>query len=184
MGLLALIICWIKASYRDLTQTVLFFYRKSGPHGHMSNFYPAPVTLNGYRYPTSEHVYHTLRTPDSKQKRAIAEASTPMDAANLGRNISSENTHSDWKTKLRYPAMLYVVLEKYMQHPELAEKLIATGDTRIVEHSPYDPYWGDWENGTGQNKLGEVLEIVRNILNGKKMIEESTALIMCNDTTN
>jgi predicted NAD-dependent protein-ADP-ribosyltransferase YbiA (DUF1768 family) len=39
--------------------------------------------------------------------------------------------------------------------------LISTGDATIVEHSAYDNYWGDGGDGSGENRLGELLMQIR-----------------------
>jgi N-glycosidase YbiA len=38
---------------------------------------------------------------------------------------------------------------------------LATGDAKIVEHTENDAYWGDGGDGSGQNKLGQILMEVR-----------------------
>ena len=45
--------------------------------------------------------------------------------------------------------------------PELRELLLATGDEDIVEAAPTDYYWGVGREGTGQNKLGKIIERIR-----------------------
>ena len=43
-----------------------------------------------------------------------------------------------------------------------------TGDRKLVEHSPYDSYWGDGPDGNGQNRLGELLMRLRSALRGER----------------
>jgi ribA/ribD-fused uncharacterized protein len=57
--------------------------------------------------------------------------------------------------------MLLINHEKYRQNPELRKILMSTGDTKIVEDSPFDYIWGIGRDGTGQNLLGQVLMSVR-----------------------
>jgi N-glycosidase YbiA len=38
---------------------------------------------------------------------------------------------------------------------------LATGDEEIVENAPEDYYWGCGADGSGQNKLGQILMRVR-----------------------
>jgi ribA/ribD-fused uncharacterized protein len=54
-----------------------------------------------------------------------------------------------------------VVTAKFEQHPELAAALLATGDSRIVEHTENDSFWGDGGDGSGRNMLGRILMEVR-----------------------
>jgi predicted NAD-dependent protein-ADP-ribosyltransferase YbiA (DUF1768 family) len=38
---------------------------------------------------------------------------------------------------------------------------LGTGDARLVEHTANDSYWADGGDGSGLNRLGEVLMSVR-----------------------
>ena len=60
--------------------------------------------------------------------------------------------------------MYEAVLKKFKTHPMLAHLLKSTGSQYIVENAPGDYYWGCGQDGTGQNKLGEILVRVRNEL--------------------
>src|SRR3954463_11250275 len=42
------------------------------------------------------------------------------------------------------------VLAKFTQHADLRETLLATGDSKIVEHTENDAYWGDGGDGSGK----------------------------------
>jgi ribA/ribD-fused uncharacterized protein len=64
---------------------------------------------------------------------------------------------------------------KFAQNPKLLEKLIETGDTILVEASPYDRIWGiglseddpralNESTWNGQNLLGKALTEIRNEL--------------------
>ncbi len=44
---------------------------------------------------------------------------------------------------------------------------LATGDSKIVEHTENDRYWGDGGDGSGQNRLGQILMRVRAELRGR-----------------
>lgn len=57
---------------------------------------------------------------------------------------------------------MYVgVFEKFLQNPELRNRLIDTGNKILIEGNTWgDTYWGMC-NGNGLNKLGEILMIVR-----------------------
>ena len=39
--------------------------------------------------------------------------------------------------------------------------LLRIGDAKIVEHTEKDRYWGDGGDGSGQNRLGQILMRVR-----------------------
>ncbi len=56
------------------------------------------------------------------------------------------------------------VLAKFNQHADLRETLLATGNSTIVEHTVKDAYWGDGGDGSGKNRLGEILMRVREVV--------------------
>ncbi|MEQ9606295.1 MAG: NADAR domain-containing protein [Kiloniellaceae bacterium] len=49
-------------------------------------------------------------------------------------------------------------------HAALAELLLSTAEEPIVENAPGDYYWGCGKDGTGLNRLGEILMETRAIL--------------------
>ena len=60
---------------------------------------------------------------------------------------------------------------KYAQNPELAARLLATGDAELIEDSDSDGFWGIGKNGDGPNWAGRVLmevlfkrEVIRKML--------------------
>jgi hypothetical protein len=60
--------------------------------------------------------------------------------------------------------MRKAVLRKFETHKDIREVLLSTGDELIVENSPIDYYWGCGKDGSGKNRLGEILMEVREIL--------------------
>lgn len=57
--------------------------------------------------------------------------------------------------------MKLVLRVKFSQHTHLMQMLIDTGSAQLVEDSPHDAYWGIGRDGTGQNKLGLLLQEIR-----------------------
>lgn len=50
---------------------------------------------------------------------------------------------------------------KFNQHEELRDILVSTGNAILKEHIELDHYWADGGDGSGRNRLGEALMIVR-----------------------
>jgi ribA/ribD-fused uncharacterized protein len=69
----------------------------------------------------------------------------------------------DWLTE-RDDAMRRALRAKFTQHESLRALLVATGDARLVEHTAKDSYWGDGGDGSGRNRLGELLMELRDQL--------------------
>ena len=89
------------------------------------------------------------------------------EAKRLGRRV---RLRSDWE-QVKYDVMLDVVRAKFNQHPDLAQKLLATGDEELVEGNDWgDTYWGVC-NGRGKNMLGKILMRVRAELRGENIDE-------------
>ena len=82
----------------------------------------------------------------------------PSMAAFFGQN-SNMTPRADWDL-VKDGVMEEAVQLKFDQHPQLQEQLLATKDWKLVEKSN-DSYWGNGKNGTGLNKLGKLLERVR-----------------------
>ena len=68
----------------------------------------------------------------------------------------------DWE-EVKVGIMEEIVRAKFTQHPELAARLLATGDKVLVEGNHWgDTCWGvDTRTGQGENHLGKILMKVR-----------------------
>jgi len=105
-----------------------------------------------------------MATTDPRRAKELGRAVTPFDAAEWNRVARGYVRAGN--------------LQKFTQNPALRLALLATGDTMLVEASPYDRVWGiglaashpDATNPSrwrGTNWLGEVLTDVRAELRGK-----------------
>lgn len=135
------------------------FYAVGDPYGCFSNFYPAPVRLKGRSWPTTEHYFQAQKFAGTPHEQAVRAAKTPMLAARMGRDRALP-LRRDWEA-VKDGVMREAVRAKFEQHADLREVLLATGDARLVEHTENDAYWGDGGDGSGRNRLGEILMEVR-----------------------
>lgn len=138
-------------------------------HAYLSNFWMAEVRFpDGQVYPSSEHAYQAQKTLDVASRLRIAALKQPGAAKREG---SMLDIRPDWNM-IRVQVMFHIVLLKFEQHPDLAEKLIATGDTFLEEGNHWnDKFWGTVE-GKGRNILGNILMNVRAILRDRKKVKE------------
>jgi ribA/ribD-fused uncharacterized protein len=60
--------------------------------------------------------------------------------------------------------MRRAVRAKFQTHADIREILLGTGDAPIVENAPGDYYWGCGKDGSGKNRLGQILMEVREAL--------------------
>lgn len=143
---------------------IIYFYKVDEPYGCFSNFAPYPIELQGKIWPTSEHYFQAQKFPGTEHMEAIRQVTSPMIAARMGRS-RQRPLRSDWEN-VKDSIMREAVLAKFTQHQELREILLGTGDALLVEHTKNDSYWGDGGDGSGRNRLGEILIDVRAELMG------------------
>lgn len=135
------------------------FYRQNEPYGEFSNFSPHPVEMKSRIWPTSEHYLQAQKFADTEQEEAIREAKSPMIAARMGRS-RERPLRPDWES-VKDDIMREVLQAKFTQHPSLRSLLLNTGDAELIEHTKNDSYWADGGDGTGKNRLGELLMELR-----------------------
>jgi ribA/ribD-fused uncharacterized protein len=141
------------------------FHLKRGPRGWLSNFAAYAITLDGVTWPTSEHYYQAQKfVGDPAVMELIRSNPQPYIAWRMGHG-PDHPPRTDWD-EIKDEIMLRAVRAKFSQHEELRARLLATGDTVLVEHSSVDAYWGDGGDGSGLNKLGQILMQVREELRG------------------
>lgn len=138
------------------------FYSTNDAYGELSNFAPYAITLQGKRWPTSEHYFQAQKFEDSRDREEIRGASTPMLAARWGRD-RKRKLRRDWE-RVKVGVMREAVEAKFRQHPELRALLLATGTAQLIEHTENDDFWGDGGDGHGRNELGRILMAVRDRL--------------------
>ncbi len=69
----------------------------------------------------------------------------------------------DWE-QVKEDIMRRALSQKFTEHGDLRQLLLGTGDEEIIENSPTDYYWGCGKDGTGKNRLGQILMEVREML--------------------
>jgi ribA/ribD-fused uncharacterized protein len=144
------------------TRAIINFYAVSAEYGCFSNFAKAPIRLKGKMWPTTEHYFQAQKFAGTEREEEIRQTKSPMIAARMGRS-RKHRLRPDWE-RAKDAIMREAVLAKFTQHDELRTILLGTGDARLVEHTENDSYWGDGGDGSGRNRLGEILMSVRDEL--------------------
>ena len=156
---------------------------QDGQHGFLSNFYPRRFTLqfsSGVKWEvlTVEHAFQAWKTADSGWVQHILGASTPSAAKARGRKCP---LRPEWE-QIKVQVMEACVWEKFAQNPALAEKLLATGDARLIEGNNWgDRFWGI-HKGEGENHLGRILEHVRARLAWEQPAPQEALCVCCGRT--
>jgi ribA/ribD-fused uncharacterized protein len=131
-----------------------------GENSFLSNFYYAPIIYNGKKYSSTEVAYQAAKASNESDKNKFNSTTTSIEAKKLGRKIKLRD---DWEL-IKDKIMYEICLIKFTTHPELKEKLLATGDAELIEGNYWnDVYWGVCE-GIGRNKLGKILMKIRSEL--------------------
>lgn len=129
-----------------------------GEYKWLSNFHPVSIEYEGRVYGSTEAAYMATKTLDM-ELRDLLTTYTPLEAKAVGAQIE---LRPDWD-RLKVGVMLDVLRLKF-QVPELAEKLLNTGDKYIEETNYWnDKYWGRYK-GQGLNMLGHLIMAVRKSL--------------------
>lgn len=125
-----------------------------GEHYFLSNFYSSPVYYRGMTFRNAEAAFHSQKDPSRASEFTRL---NPSEAKRLGRRV---RLRCDWED-VKDGIMFEIVLAKFGGSQSLADALLATGDEKIVEGNTWgDRYWGVCD-GNGLNKLGGILERVR-----------------------
>ncbi|MDX5461771.1 NADAR family protein [Micromonospora tulbaghiae] len=148
--------------------------------GCLSQWWPAPFTVDGREFATAEHwmMWHkaTLFGDHAVAERVLA-AGHPHRAKALGRQVRDFD-EATWVAR-RYEIVVAGSVAKFSQHEALRRFLLGTGDRVLVEASPTDRVWGigltaddpraaDPATWRGDNLLGFALLEARATLAGPR----------------
>lgn len=146
-----------------------------GEDAFLSNFHYAPFILDSHRFVTVEQYYQykkCLRLGKINMAAKILRTANPLQAKSLGDKFDDTDS-VEWMED-RAQCMLNGTVAKFTQNPELAKKLIDTGENGLYEATT-DRYFGAgiglgsklWLTGnwTGENAAGKICMNVRKLLN-------------------
>jgi len=138
---------------------VIRFFSQSKTHREFSNFAPFGIDLDGDHWPSVEHYYQAQKFADADLQKLIRNAAKPVIAKNLA-DKNKTAIRPDWDA-IKDEVMERAVRRKFELHAELRDLLLATGGEDLVEAAPTDHSWGVGRDGTGQNKLGHIIQCIR-----------------------
>jgi len=164
----------------SVNQNIIYFWRQTEvPYGSFSNWSQHSYIdddMNNIITSETGLMFEKLKLFDPtnfKLKNKILETNNPSVIKKLGRQVKNFNQEI-WDDK-KYQIMVNVLKYKFLQNQDLKSLLLSTGNSLIVEASPYDDIWGiglnevtakkikieDWP---GENLLGKALMEVRELL--------------------
>jgi ribA/ribD-fused uncharacterized protein len=138
----------------------------------LSNFWRCRIEMDGSIYPTVEHAFQAAKT-DTESLRSKMAQMTTREVKKFGRTLTLNE--AQWEEN-RVSIMMFLVKQKFSLNKDLAQKLIATGKEELQEGNTWgDTFWGvDLKSGKGQNQLGIILMLVRDLIKNKEKKNEET----------
>ena len=134
-----------------------------GEYRWLSNYLPCPVRYEGRAYGSSEAAYHASKYPADQRDEF-----TSLDPDASKKLSRKKGVDQAWWDARKERVMSEIVAAKFAQNPELAEKLLATGDRQLEEANWWgDKFWGTVK-GEGKNVLGKILMTVRTDLRAER----------------
>lgn len=142
------------------------FYKTRDPYGFMSNYYKARFFIYSRWWPSVEHAYQAQKCTDPAEYDAIHQTVRSDDARLLGQKVKMRE---HWHDIHKSIVMEECVRAKFLQHKDLRDQLMATGEEELIEDTftTNDMYWGCGTDGTGLNMLGKILMKIRGELKGE-----------------
>lgn len=111
--------------------------------GCLSQWWPAPFTVDGVTYATAEHWMMAGKARlfgDAGAERLAVEAVHPKAAKSVGRTVRGFD-QAVWERE-RFGLVTEGSVHKFGSDPALRDFLLTTGDRVLVEASPVDRIWG------------------------------------------
>jgi len=150
------------------TETHIFFWKN-----YLSQWYKRDFRREGVIYNCCEQYMMAEKArlfKDEEALKKIMSSDSPAFQKRTGRQVKNYDDEK-WQSISRYVVFI-ANMAKFLQNPDLKEKLLSTGTKCLVEASPYDALWGialgpwddavlDEENWKGENWLGQELRAVR-----------------------
>jgi ribA/ribD-fused uncharacterized protein len=140
----------------------ILFYHVQDPYYGFTNFSPDPVEYQGKRYPTSEHLFQSLKFLDHRPELAehIRTCSPRPRVVFDETHRFNPEVRPDW-LRVRVDMMDMVLWNKFTQNEHLKRELLSTGNAELVEDSDKDAFWGVGPDRKGENQLGKALQRLR-----------------------
>ncbi|KAF8141843.1 hypothetical protein EV363DRAFT_1392251 [Boletus edulis] len=140
----------------------ILFYHVRDPYYGFTNFSPDVVEYRGKQYPTSEHLFQSLKFLDHRPELAehIRTCSPRPRVVFDETHRFNPEVRPDW-LRVRVDMMDLVLWHKFTQNDHLKQELLSTGEAELVEDSDKDAFWGVGPDGKGENQLGKALQRLR-----------------------
>lgn len=155
-------------------ENYILFFRPYNKYGEFSNWYKSDFVSEGITFHSTEQYLmykKAMLFNDTEVAQEVLASTNEGQIKKLGRKVRNYND-SVWSQE-RFNIMVDGLIGKFSQNNTLKELLLNTGNSIIVECSPYDRIWGvgisvdDAEQGKefrGDNLLGKALMQARDYI--------------------
>jgi len=144
------------------TDDIAYFFS----HGFdpLNNWSAHMVKIWDRNFPSVEHGFHYRKFTETAPEIAseILAAPSPWAAMQVGRKHRNKR-RKDWQV-VKVGIMTELVRAKTTQNKDVLDCLLATGNRKIIENSPWDTFWGIGDDGNGQNQMGIIWMQIRDEL--------------------
>ena len=159
--------------YAMVSDNYFAFFGGGSP---FSNFHVDDFVYHGITFCCSEqafmyakaYIMNDFEMANKIASRILRGYETPLVYKRMGRKV--ENYDDSLWSKYRQRVMKSILYSKFCE-PSMRQLLLATGDRKIIEASPYDRIWGagvslddidyEWNRFAGENLLGRTLMELR-----------------------
>lgn len=133
-----------------------------GEYDFLSNGYNHKITFNGLNFLNAEAAFYAQKVKDDRAKIKF----TRLSGNKARAKAAQAQSIPDWE--FQKDNIMIAVLRTKFSDPELKQKLLDTYPSKLINTTTFrDTYWG-FSDGKGKNKLGELLELVRQELKEKE----------------
>ena len=126
----------------------------------LSNSSNHAFILDGNKWNSVEHYFQANKYLDNAAYfNEVMNAETPKEAFHIGNKYQLPG---NWK-EIRETIMLKALLAKFKYNEDARIELLKTNKKRLFKNNQKDNCWGTGPSNSGQNRLGELLMVVRSI---------------------
>lgn len=173
-------------------ERITFFHKPEEENGFLSNLYPSPFRYFDYEFENAEQYFTFMKAricrDEEIEEKVMQAAAEPRKTRRMRRRMDQENqTSIELWPEIRREVMRWGVRQKFLQNPELLQKLLSTNYALLAEATDSNTVWGiglpmeEYKkykpgNWPGENLMGKVLMDVRRELRVWEQVHEENVL--------
>ncbi|GJE88668.1 NADAR family protein [Phanerochaete sordida] len=169
---------WTAAETLSETLPPIYFYDEEEPYYEFTNLSPHPVEFGGKVYANADSLFQYFDTPPTPVASAFSD---PELRATWKNESGLSSRQGDTRARLYRHCMDAILEAKFLQHQELYQLLLSTGNSELVYAHPTDHFWGYSEYMSGLNELGKALMRLREKLKAQHSAGQDSERPYCEE---